>query len=159
MENHLRVRILHQLLAVRPTESRGKGDHKLNGQAQEYGTFLLEFSIALYIRGCLLLTQRTHISGLYSGFSLLMGYYLFFLTWWKILFTMLCWFLLCSNANQWRKQWHPTPVLLTGKSHGQKSLVGRRLWGRIESDTTEATQQQQQRQCESGIIMCIWTPS
>ena len=66
-----------------------------------------------------------------------MGYYLFFLTWWKILFTMLCWFLLCSNANQWRKQWHPTPVLLTGKSHGQKSLVGCRPWGREESDTTE----------------------
>ena len=31
---------------------------------------------------------------------------------------------------QWRKQWHPTPVLLPGKSHGQRSLVGCRLWGR-----------------------------
>ena len=36
-----------------------------------------------------------------------------------------------------RRQWHPTPVLLPGKSHGWRSLVGCRLWGRTESDTTE----------------------
>ena len=36
-----------------------------------------------------------------------------------------------------RRQWLPTPVLLPGKSHGQRSLVGCCLWGRIESDTTE----------------------
>ena len=36
-----------------------------------------------------------------------------------------------------RRQWHPTPVLLPGKSHGERSLVGCRLWGRTESDTTE----------------------
>ena len=36
-----------------------------------------------------------------------------------------------------RRQWHPTPVLLTGKSHGRRSLVGCCLWGRTESDTTE----------------------
>ena len=33
--------------------------------------------------------------------------------------------------------WHPTPVLLPGKSHGQRSLVGCSPWGREESDTTE----------------------
>ena len=38
---------------------------------------------------------------------------------------------------RWRRQWHPTPVLLPGKSHGQRSLVGCRPWGREESDTTE----------------------
>ena len=37
----------------------------------------------------------------------------------------------------WRRQWHPTPVLLPGKSHRQRSLVGCRPWGRSESDTTE----------------------
>ena len=37
----------------------------------------------------------------------------------------------------WRRQWHPTPVLLPGKSHGWKSLVGSSPWGRYESDTTE----------------------
>ena len=36
-----------------------------------------------------------------------------------------------------RRQWHPTAVLLPGKSHGQRSLVGCSPWGREESDTTE----------------------
>ena len=36
-----------------------------------------------------------------------------------------------------RRQWHPTPVLLPGKSHGRKSLVGCSPWGRSESGTTE----------------------
>ena len=36
-----------------------------------------------------------------------------------------------------RRQWHPTPVLLPGKSHGWRSLVGYSPWGRWESDTTE----------------------
>jgi len=34
-------------------------------------------------------------------------------------------------------QWHPTPVLLPGESHGWRSLVGCSPWGREESDTTE----------------------
>ena len=37
----------------------------------------------------------------------------------------------------WRRRWHPTPVLLSGKSHGWRSLVGYSPWGREESDTTE----------------------
>ena len=36
-----------------------------------------------------------------------------------------------------RRRWHPTPVLLPGKSHGRRSLVGCSPWGREESDTTE----------------------
>ena len=36
-----------------------------------------------------------------------------------------------------RRQWHRTPVLLPGKSHGWRSLVGCNPWGREESDTTE----------------------
>ena len=39
----------------------------------------------------------------------------------------------------WRRQWQPTPVFLPGESQGQRSLVGCRLWGHTESDTTEAT--------------------
>ena len=38
---------------------------------------------------------------------------------------------------QQRRQLHPTPVLLPGKSHGQRSLVGCSPWGCEESDTTE----------------------
>ena len=36
-------------------------------------------------------------------------------------------------------EWQPTPVFLPGESQGRGSLVGCRLWGRTESDTTEAT--------------------
>ena len=36
-----------------------------------------------------------------------------------------------------RRQWQPTAVLLPGKSHGQRSLVGCSPWGRKESDMTE----------------------
>ena len=41
------------------------------------------------------------------------------------------------KPSQWRRQWHPTPVLLSGKSHGRRSLLGCSPWGREESDTTE----------------------
>ena len=37
----------------------------------------------------------------------------------------------------WRRPWHPTPVLLPGKSHGRRSLVGCSPWGREELDTTK----------------------
>ena len=37
--------------------------------------------------------------------------------------------ILHCSAFFWRRQWHPTPVLLTGQSHGQRSLVGCSPWG------------------------------
>ena len=37
----------------------------------------------------------------------------------------------------WRRKWQPTPVLLPGKSHGQRSLAGCSPWGCKESDMTE----------------------
>ena len=42
-----------------------------------------------------------------------------------------------AQGNCRSRQWYPTPVLLPGKSHGRKSLVGCSSWGRQESDTTE----------------------
>ena len=39
----------------------------------------------------------------------------------------------------WRRKWQPTPVFLPGESQGWRNLVGCRLWGRTESDTTEVT--------------------
>ena len=38
---------------------------------------------------------------------------------------------------KWRRHWHPTPVLLPGKSHGWRSLEGCSPWGRWGSDTTK----------------------
>ena len=37
----------------------------------------------------------------------------------------------------WRRKWQPTPVLLPGESHGQRSLAGYSPWGCKEQDTTE----------------------
>ena len=37
----------------------------------------------------------------------------------------------------WRNKWQPTPVILPGEFHGQRSMVGYSLWGGKESDTTE----------------------
>ena len=37
----------------------------------------------------------------------------------------------------WRRKWQPIPVLLPGKSHGQRSVVGYSPWGRKESDMNE----------------------
>ena len=52
----------------------------------------------------------------------------------------------------WRMKWQPTPVFLPGESQGRWSMVGCRLWGRTESDTTEATRQQQQQ------MLTVWPP-
>ena len=51
------------------------------------------------------------------------------------------WHLVLSQVYNYpllrRRQWHPTPVLLPGKSHGWRSLVGCSPWGRWELDMTE----------------------
>ena len=39
----------------------------------------------------------------------------------------------------WRRKWQPTPGFLPGESQGRRSLVGCRLWGHTELDTTEVT--------------------
>ena len=48
-----------------------------------------------------------------------------------------------------RRQWHPTPVLLPGKSHGRRSLEGCSPWGRWGSGTTE-------RLHFHSSLWCIW---
>ena len=48
-----------------------------------------------------------------------------------------------ATSRHWRRKWQPTPVFLPEESQGWGSLVGCRLWGHTESDTTEVTQQQQ----------------
>ena len=52
---------------------------------------------------------------------------------------VICFFLNLGHCSYftWRRQWHPTPVLLPGKSYGQRSLVGFSPWGRWESYTIE----------------------
>ena len=57
----------------------------------------------------------------------------------------------------WRRKWQPTPVFLPGESQGRQSLVGCRLWGRTESDTTEVTSQPQQ--CCLSLFSCACWPA
>ena len=42
-----------------------------------------------------------------------------------------------SGKIPWRRKWQPKPVLLPGKSHGQRSMVGYSPWGCKELDMTE----------------------
>ena len=46
-------------------------------------------------------------------------------------------YLASGRESSWRRQWHPTPVLLPRKSHGWRILVGYSSLGHKESDTTE----------------------
>ena len=56
--------------------------------------------------------------------------------WLPLAYTEL-WVLVPFSQRMQRRQWHPTPVLLPGKSHGRRSLVGCSPWGRWGSDMTE----------------------
>ena len=51
----------------------------------------------------------------------------------------------------WRREWQPTPVLLPGEPQGWGSPMGCRLWGDTESDTIEATFQQQQHETKGDL--------
>ena len=55
----------------------------------------------------------------------------------------------------WSRKWQPTPVFLPVESQGQGSLVGCRLWGRTESDTTEVTEQQQQLPMQGAQVQSL----
>ena len=46
----------------------------------------------------------------------------------------------------WRRKWQPTPVFLSGESHGQRSLAGYSSWSGKEEDTTE------------GLTLSLFTP-
>ena len=43
--------------------------------------------------------------------------------------------------------WQPTPVFLSGESHGQRSLVGYCPWGLKELDTTEHIKNKRALKC------------
>ena len=53
--------------------------------------------------------------------------------------------------SMWRRQWQPTPVLLSVKSRGQGSLVGHGSWGRRESDMTEVTEHACMHACMQSV--------
>ena len=53
---------------------------------------------------------------------------------WQSTFSSVCYVPLWQSQ---RRQWHSTPVILPGESHGRRSLVGCSPWGRKESNMTE----------------------
>ena len=59
-----------------------------------------------------------------------------------------------------RRQWHPTPVLLPGNSHGWRSLVGCSPWGRKEFHTTERLDFHFSHSCtgqgNGNPLQCSW---
>ena len=56
----------------------------------------------------------------------------------------------------WRRAWQPTPAFLPGESHGQRSLVGYRPWGRKESETTERLSSSSNIHTHIFIYTCLW---
>ena len=52
----------------------------------------------------------------------------------------------------WRRKWQPIPVILPGKSHEQRTLVGYSPWSCKESDTTE----QLSASTGTGYLFCTW---
>ena len=69
-----------------------------------------------------------------------------------------CWDLKVDRVIFEVNKWQPTPVFLPGVSQGRWSLVGFRLWGHTESDTTEATQQRTPSWCH-GELLGVGKPS
>ena len=57
---------------------------------------------------------------------------------------------------RWRRKWLPTPVLLPGRSHRQRSLAHYSPWGRKESDTTEHTHMPEP-QSWNWRILCVFS--
>ena len=67
---------------------------------------------------------------------------------WIQIFEIFSDYLFIYSSVYQRRQWHPTPVILPGKSHGWRSLVGCSPWGHKESDTTE-------RLCFHFSLSCV----
>src|SRR5574337_133236 len=56
--------------------------------------------------------------------------------------------------THWRRKWQPSPVFFPGESQGRGSLVGCRLWGHTESNTTERSEERRVgKECRSR-----WSP-
>ena len=97
---------------------------------QESGLYIVNYQLLLF--SLCLLHLSVFVNVLESPFFIQEGYILTIIL--KICIFeydfFFFFFFASSYRNERRRQWHPTPVLLPGKSHGWKSLVGCSPWGR-----------------------------
>ena len=56
-----------------------------------------------------------------------------------------------GQEDPWRRTWQPSPVLLPGESHGERSLAGYSPWGRTETGMTEGAEPTQ----SGGLLASI----
>ena len=64
-----------------------------------------------------------------------------------------------GQENSWRMEWQPTPVFLSGESHGQRSLEGYNPWGsRVGHDWSDSacTHARRQKTCTLKALKCWW---
>ena len=115
----------------------GQQPSTLKGSGQD-STGSLRFGVSWcsvsYKSGCPLYSEDSYSKILYIGM----------LPWWlrRVRILLRCGrpgFNSCIGKIPWRRAWPPTPGLLPGESHGQRSLAGYTVHSVTESDTTEAT--------------------
>ena len=101
----------------------------VSGIILSWNCILWLVSIMIYYTGLFSLLRKTEEHAKYGNKSVWIGQ--------SLQFQKSLYFLYQPTQYLWRRQWHPTPVLLPGKSHGWRSLVGCSSWGCWGSDTTE----------------------
>ena len=90
----------------------------------QFSSYILEHNaIHLYTPSQLKLSPMSVKEIIYSVKSLSSNTSSFSFSSNKLVIYLLKFHFLRTCISPWRRKWQPTPVLLTGKSHGQKSLV------------------------------------
>ena len=64
-----------------------------------------------------------------------------------------------GEEGPWKREWHPTPIFLPGKSHCQRILADYSPWGRQESDTTERLKDTHIINSSKSFYQCSCSPS
>ena len=103
-----------------PGLSSGQGTRTLHAAAESLHA-IAKRSCVLQLRPC-----AAKLSNVFNGKKL-----------WLIIRLSCELYLQNHSVKTRRMQWHSTPVLLPGKSHRRRSLVGCSPWGHEESDMTE----------------------
>ena len=108
------------------------GSHRVGHDWSDLAATTLTYCLTLRVCGCFWI-YSIHFNVSHFIFILILYHFTYSLRILQHYYFYLYPLVLCTQ----RRQLQPTPVLLPGGSHGQRSLVGCSPWGRWESDTTE----------------------